>query len=51
VFRFGGSAIVVFGEPGCWQPAGDLLARTGKGIETLVRLGKGVAMRSTPANQ
>jgi phosphatidylserine decarboxylase len=49
-FRFGGSAIVVFGEQGCWQPAADLLARTGKGIETLVRLGECVAARSSLAS-
>jgi phosphatidylserine decarboxylase len=27
-FRFGGSAIVVFGEPGAWRPADDLIAHT-----------------------
>jgi phosphatidylserine decarboxylase len=40
VFRFGGSAIVVFGEAGKWRPSNDLLARTRQGIETLVRLGE-----------
>jgi phosphatidylserine decarboxylase len=38
VFRFGGSAIVVFGEPGAWRPSDDLLAHTKDGVETLVRL-------------
>jgi phosphatidylserine decarboxylase len=40
VFKFGGSAIIIFGEPGRWQPAGDLIENTKKGIETLVRLGE-----------
>jgi phosphatidylserine decarboxylase len=43
VFKFGGSAIVVFGEPGRWRPCDDLLQRTSEGIETLVRLGEPVA--------
>jgi phosphatidylserine decarboxylase len=42
VFRFGGSAIVVFGEPGAWQPADDLVAHTKEGVETFVRLGEPV---------
>ena len=42
VFRFGGSAIVVFGEPGAWQPSEDLLEHTETNIETLVRLGESV---------
>jgi phosphatidylserine decarboxylase len=40
VFRFGGSAIVVFGEPQTWRPSTDLLQRTKEGVETLVRLGE-----------
>jgi phosphatidylserine decarboxylase len=43
VFRFGGSAIVVFGEPGSWRPAGDVLAQTKQGVETFVRLGEPIA--------
>jgi phosphatidylserine decarboxylase len=43
VFRFGGSSIVVFGEPGAWRPSDDLLRNTGQNIETFVRLGDGVA--------
>ena len=39
-FRFGGSAIVVFGEPGNWRPSADLLAHTKDGVETFVRLGE-----------
>jgi phosphatidylserine decarboxylase len=45
VFRFGGSAIVVFGEADAWRPAQDLLKNTRQGIETLVRLGNEIARR------
>ena len=45
VFRFGGSAIVVFGEPGAWRPADDVLEKTSAGTETLLRLGEPVAKR------
>jgi phosphatidylserine decarboxylase len=44
VFRFGGSAIVVFGEPDRWSPSDNLLRRTKEGIETLVRLGEPVGL-------
>ncbi len=47
VFKFGGSAVVVFGEPGRWRPSADILERTVSGVETLVRLGDEVA--SVPA--
>jgi len=43
VFKFGGSAIVVFGEPRTWQPAADLIENTTRGRETLVRLGDVIA--------
>jgi phosphatidylserine decarboxylase len=43
VFKFGGSAVVVFGQPGRWQPATDLIENTVKGRETLVRLGDVIA--------
>ena len=42
VFRFGASAVVVFGEPGAWRPSDDLLEHTKANIETLVRLGEPV---------
>jgi len=45
VFRFGGSAIAVFGQPGAWRPGDDLLVNTRNGIETLVRLGDEIARR------
>ena len=44
VFRFGGSAIVVFGEPDKWRPADDVLEHTKESVETLVRLGECVAL-------
>src|SRR3954466_15304582 len=43
VFRFGGSAVVLFGEPGAWRPSEDLLQKTSEGGETLVRLGDEIA--------
>jgi phosphatidylserine decarboxylase len=46
VFKFGGSAIVVFGEPGLWQPSSDLLTHTQEGIETLVQLGGPIGKRT-----
>ena len=51
VFTFGGSAVVVFGEPGQWQPADDLLAHTRDGIETLVRLGEPIATAASPRKE
>jgi Phosphatidylserine decarboxylase len=44
VFRFGGSAIAVFGEPGKWAPSVDLLAHTKDGAETFVRLGETIGL-------
>jgi phosphatidylserine decarboxylase len=45
IFRFGGSAIAVFGEPGAWRPADDLLEKTNAGTETFLRLGEPLAKR------
>lgn len=45
VFHFGGSAVVLFGEPGAWHPSNDLLEYTQQGVETFVRLGEPVAKR------
>jgi phosphatidylserine decarboxylase len=44
VFRFGGSAVVMFGEPGAWSPSEDILKKTSEGIETFVRLGEEIAL-------
>ena len=43
--RFGGSAIVAFGEAGAWRPADDMIENTRKGIERLVHLGEEIARR------
>ena len=43
-FRFGGSAIVMFGEPGKWRPFDDLLEHTKQGVETLARLGEPICL-------
>ena len=47
VFKFGGSAVVLFGEPGKWRPLNDILQHTAESIETLIRLGDAVALRGT----
>jgi hypothetical protein len=46
VFRFGGSAVVVFGHPGRWRPSEDILDQTQQGVECLVRLGEVIALRA-----
>lgn len=43
VFRFGGSAVIVFGEPGRWRPSSDILQKTTEGVEVRVRLGEPIA--------
>jgi phosphatidylserine decarboxylase len=42
-FLFGGSTVIVLGEPGKWTPDADLVNNTQRGMETLVRLGESVA--------
>lgn len=42
-FLFGGSTVLLFGEPGRWKPDDDLLRNTRNRIETFVKLGDGVA--------
>jgi phosphatidylserine decarboxylase len=51
VFKFGGSAVVVFGEAGKWSPSADILEHTKQGIETLVRLGEPIAIRAGARRQ
>jgi phosphatidylserine decarboxylase len=46
VFKFGGSAVVLFGEPGKWRPADDILEHTAQSIETLIRLGDTIGLRA-----
>jgi phosphatidylserine decarboxylase len=43
VFKFGGSAVIVFGERGRWRPSPDILQKTSEGIEVRVRLGEPIA--------
>jgi phosphatidylserine decarboxylase len=43
VFKFGGSAVVLFGQKGAWRPADDILEHTRKGQETYLRLGEVIA--------
>lgn len=42
-FLFGGSTVIVLGQPGRWKPDADVLAQTAQGRETLVRLGEKIA--------
>jgi phosphatidylserine decarboxylase len=43
-FLFGGSTVIVLGEPGRWEPDADLLRETARQRETLIRLGQPVAI-------
>ena len=44
VFKFGGSAIVVFGQPGAWRPCDAILQHTKESVETLGQLGDCIAL-------
>jgi phosphatidylserine decarboxylase len=46
VFKFGGSAVVLFGQRGRWSPADDILRHTSEGMETYLRLGEVIAKRN-----
>lgn len=43
-FLFGGSTVIVLGEPGKWKPSADILENTAKGVETYVHLGDEVGL-------
>jgi phosphatidylserine decarboxylase len=45
MFKFGGSAVVLFGEAGKWRPDDDILEQTRAGQETLIRLGQPIARK------
>jgi phosphatidylserine decarboxylase len=45
MFKFGGSAVVLFGQPGKWCPKDDILEHTRSGRETLIRLGQPIARK------
>ncbi|NND82898.1 MAG: phosphatidylserine decarboxylase [Gammaproteobacteria bacterium] len=42
-FLFGGSTVILLGEPGKWRPSQDILKYTQAGIETYLHLGDAVA--------
>ncbi len=42
-FLFGGSTVIVLGQPGAWIPSQDILENTQKKLETLVKLGDVIA--------
>lgn len=42
-FLFGGSTVILLGQPGRWSPSADLLAATRERTEVLVRLGERIA--------
>lgn len=46
-FLFGGSTVIVIGEPGRFEFDSDLLERSASGMETLVRLGEGIATKQS----
>lgn len=43
-FLFGGSTLVVLGEPGYWSPHADILGQTRLGQETYLRLGESLGI-------
>lgn len=45
-FLFGGSTVIVLGEPGLWSPSEDILENTAKGIETYIKLGESIANKN-----
>lgn len=45
-FLFGGSTVIVLGEPGLWSPSDDMLENTRNGIETYIQLGESVATKN-----
>jgi phosphatidylserine decarboxylase len=42
-FLFGGSTVVLLGEPGKWKPDEDILNHTKEGIETYLKIGQSLA--------
>jgi phosphatidylserine decarboxylase len=45
-FLFGGSTVIVLGEPGLWTPSQDILSNTKNGMETYIQLGDVVATKN-----
>jgi phosphatidylserine decarboxylase len=48
MFLFGGSTLIVIGEPGRWAVEPGVLANTAKGLETYIETGRGLGVE-TPA--
>jgi phosphatidylserine decarboxylase len=44
-FLFGGSTVIVLGQPGAWKPDQDILDQTAQRRETYIQLGDGIASR------
>ena len=44
-FLFGGSTVIVIGEPGKWKPESDILEKTKQQQEVLVQLGQPIAQK------
>lgn len=44
-FLFGGSTVIIFGEPGKWSPDPDILERSAAKMETYVKLGEAIGSR------
>jgi phosphatidylserine decarboxylase len=42
-FLFGGSTVIILGEPGRWKPSTDIVEQSANGIETYIQLGDIVA--------
>lgn len=42
-FLFGGSTVILMGEPGKWTPSDDILENTSKRMETYIHLGSQIA--------
>jgi phosphatidylserine decarboxylase len=38
-FLFGGSTVIIMGQPGAWKPSADILNQTASKTETLIQLG------------
>jgi phosphatidylserine decarboxylase len=44
-FLFGGSTVILFGEPGAWEPSKDILEHSAEKREVFVRLGEEVGLK------
>lgn len=47
MFLFGGSTVIVLGEPGRWQPEAAIAERTAAGTETYLKMGSALGQTST----